>query len=149
MILSCAAAGHRGSSEQIFDGLIWAVRNGANIISMSIGIDFTRLVEALMEGQGLELAPATSQALSAYGETLRLFDRLAGLVAHSSTFGNAIVVAAAGNESKRPRYEIATVPPAASDGFILVGALQLKAGVHGPYEWPTSPTLCLTSPRPV
>jgi subtilisin family serine protease len=117
----------RGRSEQVVDGLIWAVRNGARVVSMSIGIDFTRLVDALMKVKGFELAPATSQALSAYGQTLRLFDRLAGLVsAHSSIFGSAIVVAAAGNESKRPRYEIATAPPAASDGFISVGALQLE-----------------------
>jgi subtilisin family serine protease len=117
----------RGRSEQIVDGLIWAVRNGARVVSMSIGIDFTRLVDALMKVKGFELAPATSQALSAYGQTLRLFDRLAGLVsAHSAIFGSAIVVAAAGNESKRPRYEIATAPPAASDGFISVGALQLE-----------------------
>jgi subtilisin family serine protease len=37
-------------------------------------------------------------------------------------------VAAAGNESERPRYEIATAPPAAADGFISVGALQKRPG---------------------
>jgi subtilisin family serine protease len=39
-------------------------------------------------------------------------------------FAKTILVAAAGNESARPTYEIATAPPAAADGFISVGALQ-------------------------
>jgi hypothetical protein len=48
--------------------------------------------------------------------------------AHSSMFAKTILIAAAGNESARPTYEIATAPPAAADGFISVGALQQIAG---------------------
>jgi subtilisin family serine protease len=114
-----------GTTEQILDGILWAVRTGANVVSMSIGFDFPGLVRHLMEKERLEVEPATSQALSAYRENVRLFDAIADLVrAHSAMFGNAILVAAAGNESERPRYEIATAPPAAADGFISVGALQ-------------------------
>jgi subtilisin family serine protease len=59
-----------------------------------------------------------------------MFDALASLVrAHSSMFSRTILVAAAGNESARPNYEIATAPPAAADGFISVGALQQISGV--------------------
>jgi subtilisin family serine protease len=120
-----------GSTEQILDGLLWAVREGANVVSMSIGFDFPGLVRFLVERRGLEIEPATSQALAAYRENVRLFDTLADLVrAHSSMFSNAILVAAAGNESERPRYEIATAPPAAADGIVSVGALQKQAGAQ-------------------
>ena len=118
----------RGSTEQILDGLVWAVRAGANVVSMSIGLDFPGLVRRLVEG-GLAVEPATSQALAAYRQNLRLFDAVALLVrAHSSMFDNSIVIAAAGNESKRPTYEIGTAPPGAADGFISVGALQKLQG---------------------
>jgi subtilisin family serine protease len=118
-----------GSTDQILDGMLWAVRNGANVVSMSIGFDFPGLVRFLIENEGLAIEPATSIALTAFRENVRLFDAIADLVrAHSSLFANTIVVAAAGNESERPTYEIATAPPAAADGFISVGALQKQAG---------------------
>ena len=118
-----------GSTEQILDGLLWAVREGANVVSMSIGFDFPGMVRRLIEQRGLEIEPATSIALTAFRENVRLFDTIAQLVmAHSSMFGNAVVVAAAGNESERPRFEIATAPPAAADGFISVGALEKRPG---------------------
>jgi subtilisin family serine protease len=119
----------RGSTEQILDGLVWAVRAGANVVSMSIGLDFPGLVRRLVEVEGLAIEPATSQALAAYRQNLRLFDAVALLVrAHSSMFENSIVIAAAGNESKRPKYEIGTAPPGAADGFISVGALEKLPG---------------------
>jgi subtilisin family serine protease len=34
-----------------------------------------------------------------------------------------VIIAAAGNESKRPQYEIAVSPPAVSNGFISVAAI--------------------------
>jgi subtilisin family serine protease len=117
-----------GNTEQILNGLLWAVQEGANVVSMSIGFDFPGYVKFLVS-QGMKVEPATSQALAAYRENVRLFDALADLVrAHSSMFTNAILVAAAGNESARPDYEIATAPPAAADGFISVGALQQMPG---------------------
>jgi subtilisin family serine protease len=118
-----------GSTEQILDGMLWAVRNGANVVSMSIGLDFPGLVRRLIDEQGLEVEPATSIALNAFRENVRLFDAIADLVrAHSSMFANAVVVAAAGNESERPRFQIATAPPAVADGFISVGALEKRPG---------------------
>jgi len=118
-----------GSTEQILDGLLWAVRGGANVVSMSIGFDFPGLVRVLVDQQGLALEPATSIALSIFRENVRLFDTIADLVrAHSSMFANTILVAAAGNESERPQYEIATAPPASADGFISVGALEKRPG---------------------
>lgn len=118
-----------GSTAQILDGLLWAVRGGANVVSMSLGFDFPGLVKRLVDERGMQIEPATSTALSAFRENVRLFDALASLVrAHSSMFADAIVIAASGNESKRPQYEIATSAPAAADGFISVGALQRRVG---------------------
>ena len=118
----------RGTTEQILNGMWWAVQEGANVVSMSIGFDFTEHVKILMS-RGMKVEPATSVALSAYRENVRLFDALADLVrARSSMFANSILIAAAGNESERPDYEIATAPPAAADGFISVGALQQMPG---------------------
>lgn len=123
-----------GSTAQILDGLLWAVRQGANVVSMSLGFDFPGLVKRLVNERGMEIEPATSAALTAFRENLRLFDALAAFArAHSSMFANAIVVAASGNESRRPRWEVATAAPAAADGFISVGALQLRPGTPARY----------------
>ncbi len=112
-----------GSTEQILDGILWAAGNGANVISMSIGFDFPGYVKYLTT-QGLAIEPATSRALTAYRQNVRLFDHLAALVqARSAMFLNTLIVAAAGNESRRPNYEIATAPPAEADGILAVAAL--------------------------
>lgn len=115
-------AGGRGSSEQILAGVQWAAQEGANVISMSIGFDFPGLVRRLTD-TGLEIEPATSRALVAYRENVRLFDTLAALVKAQAMFTKALIIAAAGNESARPRYVIATAPPAAADDIVAVGAL--------------------------
>jgi subtilisin family serine protease len=118
-----------GSTECMLDGLLWAIREGASVVSMSIGFDFPGMVRYLIEKQGLDPEPATSRALLAYRENVRLFDAIAALArAHNSLFSNAALIAASGNESSRPRYEIATAPPAAADGFISVGALLKQPG---------------------
>jgi subtilisin family serine protease len=117
-----------GSTDQIMDAIIWAARQGANVISMSLGLDFPGLVKQFID-DGMEVEPATSLALAEYRENVRLFDTLAALVAaQSEMFSKAMIVAAAGNESDRPRYEVATAPPAAADGILSVGALAKGAG---------------------
>jgi subtilisin family serine protease len=114
----------QGSTAQILDGILWATRSGANVISLSLGLDFPGLVRTLVEGQGLDIEPATSRALSAYRDNVRLFDKLGDLLrAHGALFSRTIVVAASGNESRRPKFTIAVAPPAAADGFIAVGAI--------------------------
>jgi subtilisin family serine protease len=112
-----------GGTDQIADGLFWAAREGANVISMSIGFDFTGMVKELM-ADGLKIEPATSIALTAYRDNVRLFDRLASLVlARADVFAKCLVIAASGNESERPKFVIATAPPAAADGIFSVGAV--------------------------
>ena len=115
-----------GSSEQIVSAMLWAVDNGANVISMSLGMEFPGLVKRLIEN-GFPAELATSRALESYRTNVQLFERLVGLIHTKSNFLQpTIIVAAAGNESERktnPDFEIAVSPPAVADGVISVAAL--------------------------
>ena len=115
-----------GSTDAVAQGMLWALEAGANVMSMSLGLDFPGLVARWTE-EGLSAQPATSRALEAYRDNLRLFGALAGLIRANAAFGRAaLVVAATGNESARSAslpYTIGVAPPAASEGFIPVAAL--------------------------
>ena len=91
-----------GSSEQIVSAIQWAVNKGANIISMSLGMDFPGFVKALQEENGLPPALATSRALEGYRANVMLFERLASLIRAQGNFIQpTVIIAAAGNESLR------------------------------------------------
>lgn len=114
-----------GSSSTIAQAIQWAVNEGAHVISMSLGIDFPGYVDFLVNQQGLNINPATSIALEGYRANVNLFTELARFVEANNAFGQGtVIVAASGNESNRPTYEIAVAPPAAGTGIISVGALQ-------------------------
>lgn len=114
-----------GSSATIARAIQWAVNEGAHVVSMSLGIDFPGFVKILTEEQGLEIEPATSIALEQYRANVNLFTALADAVQAQGAFGQgALIVAASGNESGRPDFEIAASPPAAGTGVVAVGALQ-------------------------
>ncbi|MET3408868.1 S8 family serine peptidase [Methylobacterium sp. 1030] len=119
----------RGSSEALFNGLSWAMRNRANIISMSVGFDYPGMVASLVEKKWpVELA--TSKALEAYRGNLRLFDALMRVNKAQENFSaSSLVIAAAGNESQRntkPDYRIAASLPAAADDVVSVAAIGRK-----------------------
>jgi subtilisin family serine protease len=119
-----------GSSDKIAEAILWAVDGGANVISMSLGIDFPGAVKQWEQTMPTEMA--VSRALEGYRANVQLFERLAALVRAQSIFGKtAIIVAAAGNESQRgvnPDFEIAVAPPAVSEGLVSVAALGQSAG---------------------
>jgi subtilisin family serine protease len=122
-----------GPTETVFNAIEWALMRRADIISMSLGMDFPGLVARIQETvrgtQGIELPQdiAVSRALEAYRSNVRLFDRLAADVQARVARGRgALLVAATGNESRRRdnrQFTVAVAPPAAADGFISVGAL--------------------------
>lgn len=122
-----------GSSDKLCEAIMWAVNNGANVISMSLGIDFPGWVKDLVEIEGLNIQVATSLALEQYRANIRVFEWVSGLVSSRADVGAqaAIIVAASGNESARdatPSYAINVAPPAASVGFVAVGALGQAPG---------------------
>jgi subtilisin family serine protease len=115
-----------GGSDQIVRAIQWAVDGGANVISMSLGIDFPGYVKALAT-DGFPTELATSVALEGYRANVLLFERLASFIAARNAFmPGSLLVAAAGNESKRDmnlNFEIAVSPPAVADGIISVAAV--------------------------
>ena len=117
-----------GSSATIAQAIQWAVSEGAHVISMSLGIDFPGFVEILVHDRGLDIKPATSIALEQYRANVNLFTALADVVQAQGAFGQGtVIVAASGNESERPTFEIGVSPPAAGTGVIAIGALQQGA----------------------
>lgn len=114
-----------GSSEWLFQGMQWALASGANVISMSLGFDFPGLVKMRNEA-GLPIELATSDALEAYRGNLRMLDAIMNLFKAHAAFGDTpVVIAAAGNESRRDErsdFKIAASLPAAADGILSVAA---------------------------
>lgn len=112
-----------GSTARIADAVNWALENGANVISMSLGVDFPGFVARRVKANW-PAESATSAALDAFLNTIRLFESIASVVENSSSQGrHCILVAAAGNESKMPMYRVRVAPPAAGRGFLSVAAL--------------------------
>lgn len=120
----------RGDSDMLFRGIQWAVQEGAQVLSMSLGFDFPGLVKRLTD-RGWPVELATSAALEAYRGNLRMFDALMQLNRSRAAFtSGCVVVAAAGNESKRhvdPNFEIGASLPAAAEGIASTGALGQSA----------------------
>jgi subtilisin family serine protease len=116
-----------GTTDALMRGMLWALEAGAHVMSMSLGLDFPGLVDRWVNS-GLALQPATSRALEGYRDSLRLFEKLADVIRASGPYGrSALVIAATGNESRRADpdpYTIGVAPPAASEGFVAVGALK-------------------------
>lgn len=114
-----------GSSLGIAKAIEWAVKEGAHVISMSLGIDFPGFVQRLTSQFNIALEPATSMALVGYRSNLNLFTTLAQAVKAQGAFGQGtIIVSASGNESQRPDFTIAIAPPAAAGDILGIGALQ-------------------------
>ncbi len=115
-----------GSSDRVCQAIQWAVNQGANVISLSLGICYPTYARELIE-LGFPSDIATSKALMAYSANIRLFEKLVEFVRARGQLSNGtIIVAAAGNGSRREEnslYEITVSPPAAADGIVSVGAL--------------------------
>ncbi len=115
-------------TKRVFEGILWAVLQGAQVVSMSLGFDFPGYVKRLQE-EGWPTDLATSLALEAYRANVHAFDSLMQLIKFHATFTppGAVIIAAAGNESQRqlkPEYKIGASLPACAEGIIAVGALE-------------------------
>ena len=120
-----------GDSPMLFRGIQWAIEEGADVISMSLGFDFPGYVARLIHaGWPAELAVSTG--LEAYRGNLRMFDALMGMAQAGAPFDrDPVVVAAGGNESQRgvdPRFRIAASVPAAAFNTVSVAAVGEAGG---------------------
>jgi len=115
-----------GSSDMTYNGMLWALEQKADIISMSLGFDFPGMVVNLTN-DGWPTDLATSTALDVYRDNLRMFDAIMAIARAQSSFGySPLIIAASGNESRRSvdrKLKISCSLPAATDGVISVSAV--------------------------
>ncbi|MEM9074652.1 MAG: S8 family serine peptidase [Myxococcota bacterium] len=111
----------KGQSIALFQGMQWALEQGANVINISIGLNFMAMVDELL-AEGWPEHAAVARTLDAYRGNLRMCDAIMGLARARGT----IVVAATGNESAReqdPRYDVTAQLPASAEDVVAVGAV--------------------------
>ena len=118
-----------GSTQALVKALHWAQYHGADVISMSLGMDFPGYLEHLLRDPRLKPRKAASIALEAYRLNLEMFNKLStSVIGVPGVLEGSIVVGAAGNESDIPNYTIAASLPANALEFVSVAALAPGVG---------------------
>lgn len=124
------------NTETLYNAIMWALGERADVICMSLSINFPKMVERFIE-KGYPADIAASRVLAGFRSNLRLFDDLAQMVYTLVTTGRgALLVAASGNGSRRdedPRFTVGVAPPATADGFISVGAVSQTGKADSPF----------------
>ncbi|MEO5328168.1 MAG: S8 family serine peptidase [Magnetococcus sp. THC-1_WYH] len=120
--------GNKSTTTSLIYGIKWAADQAVDIISMSLGIDFADIQQYYID-LDYPLPIASSRAMAAYNENLKLFERIStyygqpGVCSQSGT----IMIAAAGNTSLRKskkEYYCHTLSPANAESIIAVSAVQ-------------------------
>lgn len=127
--------GGTAGTRELLEAMEWAISNGANVISMSLGFDHFRYYNWLRHN-GVDEYPAVTQTLHVHRDNVRLFDATMNKFA-SMTVGlrqHTIVVAASGNESNRPAWSVAKSSPAAAMDVLSVGAVGVDPANAGKFE---------------
>jgi subtilisin family serine protease len=121
-----------GSTRSLVQALHWAQSEGADVVSMSLGMDFPGYLAALIEIKRLEARRAAAIALEAYRLNLEMFNKLSeSVIGVPGLVEGSVVIGAAGNESEMPDYTIAASLPANALDFVSVAALQApSAGAY-------------------
>jgi subtilisin family serine protease len=126
-----------GSTGTLYSAITWAIENGAQILSMSLGMNMVRYRDALV-ASGMHAEQATSEAMEALIDNVRFFDKLGNLLRSGAAFGrSALVIAASGNESRR--YDtlpciLGTTYPARTEDFVSVAAVRNTSDTLAPFR---------------
>lgn len=112
------------STTIILKAIHWAISNGADIISLSLSINFAGGIAQMVKEEDLPPEAAISRVLEDYRAALDVFRELNEYLQQQQI----LLVAATGNESRRDKYTIHVAPPAGSAGVLSVGALERREG---------------------
>ncbi len=125
-----------GDLRSLYKGLLWAVGEDADVISLSLGFDFPGYVKRRIEEDKLPADLAASDAIVAAIDNSKLFESFMRQIKDAALLsGGCVIVAAAGNEScadeENPNHRIAAAMPSATADIISVGAIDKHFAVPG------------------
>jgi Subtilase family len=110
-----------GTLETLLNGLVWSVlEQKASVVSMSLGYDLAGNTKRLI-AKGVDPALAAQAAMRQQSDIIKGISTLRAFLESRSP--NVVFVAATGNESDRPRFELDASLPAAE--LFSVGAVGL------------------------
>lgn len=123
-----------GDTGMLTAAILWAMQEGADVISMSLGFDFVAQADWYERQGGYSYDASISLALDSYREVAEFFDRISSLgdlVDPTQSSKGTVICAAAGNENNQSGGTLTDIRaslPAAASGIVSVGALSPGTG---------------------